>query len=89
MVMSALHLKADMCGANRHVCFGPIADISGLGVIEASLTRSAYRMSRTGVTNAHLQRFTGYCTAAFLVRQVKGRASGVSRPWPQSTAGHC
>ena len=27
MVMSALHLKADICGANRHVCFGPIADI--------------------------------------------------------------
>jgi hypothetical protein len=27
MVMSALHLKADMCGANRHVCFGPKADI--------------------------------------------------------------
>jgi hypothetical protein len=23
MVMSALPLKADMCGANRHVCFGP------------------------------------------------------------------
>jgi hypothetical protein len=27
MVMSALHPKADMCGANHHVCFGPIADI--------------------------------------------------------------
>jgi hypothetical protein len=27
-VMSALPLKADMCGANRHVCFGPIADIA-------------------------------------------------------------
>jgi dihydrofolate reductase len=25
--MSALHLKADMCGANRHVCFGPLADL--------------------------------------------------------------
>jgi hypothetical protein len=25
--MSALHLKADMCGANRHVCFGPEADM--------------------------------------------------------------
>jgi hypothetical protein len=24
--MSALPLKADMCGANRHVCFGPKAD---------------------------------------------------------------
>jgi hypothetical protein len=27
-VMSALHPKADMCGATRHVCFGPIADIA-------------------------------------------------------------
>jgi hypothetical protein len=26
-VMSALPLKADMCGANVHVCFGPIADM--------------------------------------------------------------
>jgi hypothetical protein len=25
--MSALHLKADMCSALAHVCFGPIADI--------------------------------------------------------------
>jgi hypothetical protein len=28
MVMSALHLKADMCGALSHVFFGPEADIS-------------------------------------------------------------
>src|SRR5215470_2042309 len=28
--MSALPPKADMCGANRHVCFGPIADIAFL-----------------------------------------------------------
>jgi hypothetical protein len=27
MVMSALHLKADMCGATSDVCFGPKADI--------------------------------------------------------------
>ena len=26
--MSALPRKADMCGAQAHVCFGPIADIS-------------------------------------------------------------
>ena len=26
-VMSALPLKADVCDANRQVCFGPIADI--------------------------------------------------------------
>ena len=28
MVMSALPPKADMCGATRDVCFGPIADIA-------------------------------------------------------------
>src|SRR6476660_9037189 len=28
IAMSALHLKADTCGANRHVCFGPIADMT-------------------------------------------------------------
>src|SRR6476620_8602225 len=28
MVMSALPPKADVCGANRHVCFGPKADIA-------------------------------------------------------------
>jgi len=27
MIMSALPPKADMCSANRHVCFGPKADI--------------------------------------------------------------
>ena len=26
--MSALHQKADMCGATRDVCFVPIADIA-------------------------------------------------------------
>src|SRR5262245_5577824 len=28
LAMSALPPKADMCGANRHVRFGPIADIA-------------------------------------------------------------
>src|SRR5262245_58540745 len=34
--MSALPLKADMCGATAHVCYGPIADIR-------SFTRSTHR----------------------------------------------
>jgi hypothetical protein len=38
MVMSALPPKADMCGANRHVCFGPIADIA----LERSLNSADY-----------------------------------------------
>jgi hypothetical protein len=28
LLMSALPPKADVCDANRHVCFGPKADIS-------------------------------------------------------------
>ena len=31
-VMFALLLKADVCGANRHVCFGPQADTARLRV---------------------------------------------------------
>jgi hypothetical protein len=31
-VMSALPLKADMCSAVAHVCFGPIADIGYLSI---------------------------------------------------------
>jgi hypothetical protein len=27
-IMSALLPEADLCGANRHFCFGPIADIA-------------------------------------------------------------
>src|SRR5690242_10967294 len=29
-VMSASPPRADMCGANRHICFGPKADISAV-----------------------------------------------------------
>jgi hypothetical protein len=31
-VMSALPLKADMCGANRYVCFGPKDGVIGLAI---------------------------------------------------------
>jgi hypothetical protein len=30
--MCALHPKADMCGATRDVCYGPIADMGALGL---------------------------------------------------------
>jgi len=36
MVMSALPPKADVCGANRHVCFGPEADIGWIYSITSS-----------------------------------------------------
>jgi hypothetical protein len=40
-VMSALPLKADMCGAPAHVCFGPIADITSLRSLPCVVTVSA------------------------------------------------
>jgi len=44
MVMSALPLKADMCSANRHVCFGPKADILTLPT-SASARKAGVRQS--------------------------------------------
>src|SRR5262245_26414532 len=44
MVMSALLPKADMCGANEHVRYGPIADIS-----RYSITSSARDSSDGGI----------------------------------------
>src|SRR5262245_28083082 len=35
--MSALPPKADICGALTHVCFGPRADIEGLGMRRSAL----------------------------------------------------
>jgi hypothetical protein len=45
--MSALPPKADVCGANRHVCFGPKADIGA-----HSITSSAMASSATGYRRA-------------------------------------
>ena len=48
-VMSALPPKADICGANAHVCYGPEADITGLfgqrerAAMEARLDRALWR----------------------------------------------
>jgi len=46
MVMSALHLKADVCGATRRVGFGPIADIP------RSLDQFVWVRSKYAVFNA-------------------------------------
>jgi len=47
--MSALPPKADMCGANRHVCFGPIADIGSAPRWEGGRppTEAAYHLFRS------------------------------------------
>src|SRR4029079_17980574 len=34
MVTTALHLKADMCSALAHVCFGPIADMCSASLLQ-------------------------------------------------------
>ena len=50
MVMSALPPKADMCGANRHVCFGPEADIlRPLRPRDASHSRFRHSRDRTQI----------------------------------------
>src|SRR6185295_13297067 len=52
MVMSALPLKADMCGATGDVCYGPKADIC---------SAAAYvRFTPTAPANADIERFTAY-----------------------------
>jgi hypothetical protein len=45
--MSALPLKADMCGALAHVCFGPIADISRSSQVVEPGDTARRGMSRT------------------------------------------
>ena len=46
--MSALPPKADMCGANRHVCFGPIADIFSVQIVMcAVLPKRAFGTGRS------------------------------------------
>ena len=42
--MSALPPKADVCGANRRVCFGPEADIA-LAVLDDSAAWDRFRMN--------------------------------------------
>jgi hypothetical protein len=46
--MSALSPKADMCGATRHVRFGPKADIRTKPEISYSMTSSAWARSDGG-----------------------------------------
>ena len=45
--MSALTPKADMCGATRHVCFVPKADIGSPYSITSSVTEPRRRHSET------------------------------------------
>jgi hypothetical protein len=48
-VMSALLLKADMCGATRDVCFGPKADSCTAQEKSYSISSSARSMSVGGI----------------------------------------
>ena len=45
MTMSALPLKADMCSALAHVCFGPIADIEVFGLHKEKTRDIAWALS--------------------------------------------
>jgi hypothetical protein len=46
--MSALPPKADMCGANRHVCFGPKADRALNLVEKKERPPRSFRLSTLG-----------------------------------------
>jgi hypothetical protein len=51
-VMSALPLKADMCGALAHVCFGPIADIGVWAAQANALFALAFEEVRSKIFGA-------------------------------------
>src|SRR6476659_3763439 len=60
--MSALPPKADMCGANEHVCFGPKADIAGT----ANLKFCGFAASLFGTASIQAVRssfIAGFCRA--------------------------
>src|SRR5262249_44897946 len=67
-VMSALPPKADMCGANEHVCFEPITDI-GRQFVRYRMVKGCYRRgssTRTKQTVPNIQPSTprGCCLLA-------------------------
>ena len=62
--MSALHPKADMCSATRHVCFVPIADIPSF---IRSLGRTGEQL-RMNFQAKRLGRIEVDCFCDFLVK---------------------
>jgi hypothetical protein len=59
MVMSALHLKADMCGAIPHVCFGPEADTAfRFDGMLAAIVPVPVRTATVGAVNVSAQAFS-------------------------------
>src|SRR5262249_38474921 len=72
-VTSALHPKADMCGALAHVCFGPKADIAAYSI--SSLARAR---SELGTVRPSALAVFRLITKSNFVAACTGRSAGFS-----------
>ena len=72
--MSALPLKADVCRANRHVCFGPKADTVPL----YSITSSARPIKVLGTVMPSALAVLRFMMSSTLVACCTGRSAGLS-----------
>src|SRR5262249_24743431 len=71
--MSALHPKADMCGAIADVCFGPKADIATY-----SITSSARARTDGGTVMPSAFAVLRLTTSSYLVGACTGMSAGFS-----------
>jgi hypothetical protein len=71
-VMSALPLKADVCDAIAHVCYGPIADIT------YSISSSARASSEGGIVIPSALAVLRLMTISKVVGWTTGRSAGFS-----------
>ena len=90
--MSALHPKADMCGATSDVCFGPIADIRSLddyihalhksvGDVQAQRLRSLEvdgQLVLSGLLNGYVFRALALKNPLYKFRAVPNRSRSIS-----------
>jgi len=85
MVMSALPPKADMCRAQAHVCYGPIADIC------RSLFFVAFRLLRTSLIDLRRKQESRYAVSLSAIISACSRKKHVQchRPCPLwANSGH-
>src|SRR5262249_48569665 len=75
-MMSALPPEADMCGAARHVCFGPIADIRAVATLGCDMDWSAWWLGsreRSNVTKDFYMGFDVLYSRPVLAAPIPGR----------------
>src|SRR5262252_7857320 len=76
--MSALHPKADMCGATRDVRFGPEADICAAAKLSYSITSSARASSDCGTVSPSAFAVFRLMPSSYYVGARTGRSLGFS-----------